>query len=84
MINNVQTPINPQGFTNQQNISGVFGQAVDNTFNRNIGGAQPQVPTDPLSGQPFDPTMNQNPTAPVPPPAGVQTPITPTYDINNY
>lgn len=84
MINNVQTPINPQGFTNQQNISGVFGQAVDNTFTRNVGGIQPQIPTDPLTGQPIDPTMSQSATTPVvPPPVGVQSSITPTYGLNN-
>jgi hypothetical protein len=84
MNNNLQTPINPQGFTNQQNISGMFGQAVDNTFTRNVGAEQSQIPTDPLTGLKIDPTMSQDPNAPLPPPMGVQTPTTPIYDINNY
>lgn len=78
-----QTPINPQGFTNQQNIGGVFGQQVPNTFTRDVNNAQSQVPTDPLTGQQIDPTMDQSASMPVPPPVGVQTPTTPFYGINN-
>lgn len=82
MINNLQTPINPQGFTNQQNISGVFGQQVPNTFGRTVG-PQPVPPTDPLTGNVIDPTMDQSASAPVSPPVGVQLPTTPYYGINN-
>jgi hypothetical protein len=72
-----QTQINPQGFTNQNNINGVFGQAMQSTYNRQVG------TIDPLTGQNIDPTMSQSPNTPIAPPTGVQTPITPVYDINN-
>lgn len=79
-----QTPVNPQGFTNQGNISGVFGQAMPNTYNRQVGQATPFMQTtDPLTGESMDPTMSQSAYTPVPPPTGVQTQIAPTYDINN-
>lgn len=79
-----QTPINPQGFTNQNNIGGVFGQAISNTYNRQVGQGSPLMQTiDPLTGENIDPTMDQSPYMPVPPPTGVETPITPIYDINN-
>jgi hypothetical protein len=79
-----QTQINPQGFTNQNNINGVFGQAMPNTYNRQVGQASPLMQTiDPLTGENIDPTMDQSPSMPIVPPAGVQTPITPVYDINN-
>ena len=72
-----QNQINPQGFTNQNNISGVFGQAMPNTYNRQVG------TVDPLTGNTIDPTMDQSPSMPVAPPTGVQTSTTPVYDINN-
>lgn len=79
-----QTPINPQGFTNQNNISGVFGQAMPNTYNRQIGQTTPFMQTiDPLTGESINPTMDQSVNMPVPPPTGVQTSTTPVYDINN-
>lgn len=79
-----QTPINPQGFTNQNNIGGVFGQAMPNTYNRQVGQTSPLMQTiDPLTGESINPTLDQSPYMPVIPPTGVQTPITPVYDINN-
>lgn len=92
MINRPQTPINPKGFTNQNNIQKVFGSANPGTFTRTVGDAvdftgmatPPPPPTDPLTGLAFDPTMDQSPNAPVPPPTGVQLPVTPPYGLNTY
>ncbi len=68
------TPINPKGFTNTDNITGVFGAQVPNTFTRDVS---PTVNTPrPLPADYLN--------TPVPPPAGVETPITPNYDINGY
>ena len=66
------TPINPKGFTNTDNIQGMFGAQVPNTFTRNVNGA-----TDPNTLAMVDPLAN-----PMPPPVGVETPIVPPYDIN--
>jgi hypothetical protein len=52
----------------------MFGTQVPNTFTRNVN-------------NPYDPTntLATNPgVSPVPPPTGVDTPIVPPYDINNY
>lgn len=86
MAFNTPTPINPQGFTNQNNISAMFGTAVPGTFNRDLTPGVPQnlqIPSDPLTGQPIDPLVGVTPNGPVTPPLGVQTPTTPIYDINN-
>ena len=83
MAINIPAPINPQGFTNQNNITGMFGSAVPGTFNRNVAPELPAPPTDPLTGQVLNPLADTNPNGPVAPPVGVQTPITPIYDINN-
>lgn len=83
---NPQNPyneINPNAFSGKNNINGVFGQAMPGTFNRNVPGTQQGVVMDPLTGNQIDPTMAQNTTMPIAPPNGVQTPITPTYDLNN-
>ena len=67
------TPINPKGFTNTNNIQGVFGTQVPNTFTRDVNNT-------------YDPTntLATNPgVSPTPPPAGVETTIVPPYDINN-
>jgi len=72
MIN--QTPINPKGFTNMNNIQGMYGAQVPNTFTRDVN-------------NPYDPTsaLATNPgVSPTPPPTDVETPIVPPYDINNY
>ena len=71
MIN--PTPINPKGFTNINNIQGMYGTQVPNTFTRDVS-------------NPYDPTntLATNPAASaIPPPTGVETPIVPPYDINN-
>ena len=90
MIQRPQTPINPKAFSNQANIAGVYGNAMPGTFNRNMN-ASPVPTTDPLTGQVIDPTMDQGVTGmnpvvqgstPILPPAGVETPIAPIYDIN--
>jgi len=68
------TPVNPKGFTNTNNIEGVFGTQVPNTFTRNVN-------------NPYDPssmTVDTSLTNPTTPPTGVETPITPPYDLNNY
>ena len=66
MINQNQTPINPNAFTNQGNINGMFGQEMPGTFNRQV---------DPATGYPLDqnvnPMANQNTMQPVPSPIGV-------------
>jgi hypothetical protein len=85
----MQTPINPKGFTNQNIINDMFGMANPGTFTRTVG--QPAngqsadvVPTNPLTGLTIDPTADQSPSAPLPPPAGVQSDITPPYGLNTY
>jgi len=83
MTQNQQAPVNPNAFTNQGNIQGIYGQSMPGTFNRSINSPFTQM-VDPLTGLTIDPTMSQDPNAPLPPPAGVQTPTTPIYDINNY
>jgi len=71
MIN--PTPINPKGFTNMNNIQGMYGTQVPNTFTRDVN---------PMAGMtpPMEPDYS---SVPIPPPAGVETPITPNYNINN-
>jgi len=85
-----QTPINPKAFSNQNAITNMYGNSVPGTFNRSVGSPLNQT-LDPLTGQTIDPTMDQstagiNPVVQgdtaIPPPTGVQVPITPTYDIN--
>ena len=71
MIN--PTPINPKGFTNMNNIQGMYGAQVPNTFTRDIN---PVAGTTPAM-------MPDYSSVPVPLPVGVETPITPTYNINN-
>lgn len=84
-----QTPINPKAFSNPGTIANLYGKAMPGTFNRNMGPLAQTV--DPLTGQAIDPTMDQstagmNPAiqgdTATPPPAGVEVPITPVYDIN--
>ena len=71
MIN--PTPINPKGFTNMNNIQSMYGAQIPNTFTRDVN---------PMAGT--APTMMPDYSGiPVPPPTGVETPITPTYNINN-
>jgi hypothetical protein len=85
-----QTPINPKALgNNTRTIQNMYGRSMPGSFNRNMGPLTQM--TDPLTGQVIDPTMDQstagmNPivqgdTA-VAPPAGVEVPITPIYDIN--
>jgi hypothetical protein len=90
MIQRPQTPISPKAFSNQGTIANMYGAAMPGTFNRNTS-ISPTPTTDPLTGQVIDPTMDQgtvgmNPvvqgSTPILPPAGVETPIAPIYDIN--
>jgi hypothetical protein len=90
MIKKPQTPISPKAFSNQGTIANLYGQAMPGTFNRNVSPLAQAI--DPLTNQVIDPTMDQgtdnmDPTiqlgGPIPPPVGVQTPITPTYDALN-
>ena len=85
-----QTPISPKAFSNQGTIQSMYGQAMQGTFNRSFGSPFAQM-ADPLTGQYIDPTMDQSPVNPVQdtslpqqPPVGVETPVAPVYDINNY
>jgi hypothetical protein len=90
MIQRPQAPINPKAFSNQGTIANMYGSAMPGTFNRSMNASA--VPTtDPLTGQVIDPMMNQSITGIDPvvqgntaiaPPEGVETPITPIYDIN--
>lgn len=90
MIQRPQTPISPKAFSNQETIASMYGNTMPGTFNRDMNASA--VPTtDPLTGQVIDPTMSQstagmNPVIQgntvVPPPAGVEVPITPIYDLN--
>ena len=75
--------ISPKAFSNSGTIEKMMGKAIPNSpFMQMI---------DPLTGVAIDPTMSQDPNAPapintgtpLPPPLGVQTPIVPTYDLNN-
>jgi hypothetical protein len=72
MIN--PTPINPKGFTNINNIQSMFGTQVPNTFTRDV--SNPYDTTNTLATSPG--------VSPTPPPTGVEMPIVPPYDINNY
>ncbi len=67
------TPINPKGFTNMNNIQGMYGTQVPNTFTRNVN--NPYNTTNTLATNPG--------VSPIPPPIDVETPIVPPYDINN-
>jgi hypothetical protein len=83
-----QTPISPTALSNQSTINDVYGQMVPGTYNRSVGSplqqmVEPAVAIDPLTGQQIDPTMDQSPSMPLPPPVDVQTGITPNYGINN-
>jgi hypothetical protein len=83
-----QTPISPTALSNQSTINDVYGQMVPGTYNRSVGSplqqmVEPSVAIDPLTGQQIDPTMDQSPSMPLPPPVDVQTGITPNYEINN-
>ena len=85
-----QTPINPKALGNNTGtIANMYGRSMPGSFNRNMGPLAQMA--DPLTGQVIDPTMDQstagmNPViqgdTAVPPPAGVEVPITPIYDIN--
>jgi len=75
--------ISPKAFSSAGTIEKMMGKAVPNSpFMQMI---------DPLTGIALDPTMSQDPNAPAPintgvplaPPLGVQTPITPNYNLNN-
>lgn len=90
-----QAPINPKAFSNQNNISGVYGQNNPGTFTRTVGPLTQMV--DPSLAMGIDPTNPGAPNAiqndmaatgfsqnqPQQPPIGVETPIAPIYDLNN-
>jgi hypothetical protein len=64
--------INPKAFSNQEAIVGMYGTANPGTFTRTVGNNTMTKPVDMMASQ----------DAPIPPPAGIQTPITPNYDLN--
>jgi hypothetical protein len=70
-----QAPINPKAFSNTKAIKGMYGKQNPGTFNRNVQG----------SGSPImqmeDMAVLED--APQMPPQGVQTNISPTYDLSN-
>ena len=79
--------ISPTAFSNQDTINAVFGQSNPNTFTRSIG----QAPISQMPAQDIDAGMPMQDTnenfggmgGAQLPPIEVQTPITPTYDLNN-
>lgn len=77
--------ISKKAFSNVENIKGVMGESVKGTFNRSVGKSPLKQSIDPLTGEYLDPAIDltTNNTV-VPPPVGVQTQITPNYDINNF
>ena len=94
-----QTPISPKALSNQGTINAMFGQAVPGTYTRNVMGSplmqsaadgrmtsqgyMPGVdPTD-MSNQPTLNALQASTGMPIPPPAGVQQPIAPFYDLSN-
>lgn len=96
MINNQLQPnmISPKALSNQNTIQGVFGQANPNTFTRTVGAptmqmtsqgyVPPMDPTNPGAQNDVNAIMAQagQTAQAIPPPYGVQQPITPTYDLN--
>ena len=96
MQNNQMQPnaISPTALSNQGTINGVFGNAVANTFTRSVGTplnqmtsqgyVPPMDPTNPGAQNDVNAVMAQADqfTQAIPPPYGVQQPITPTYDLN--
>jgi hypothetical protein len=74
------TPINPKGFTNTNNIQGMYGESVPNTFTRNVAQSTDGVRK---IASPDLGMQNQLVSDPTAPPMGVQTPVAPIYDINN-
>lgn len=83
------TPISPTAFSNPDAISGVFGQANEGTFTRTVGDtplmqmADPgYMPMDDASMAGADMALDEYGQAQMPP-MEVETPITPTYDLNN-
>lgn len=83
MTQKQQTQISPKAFSNYGTIQGMYGQAMPGTFNRSVGSPFMQT-MDSMNNQPTDLNTNQNFSLPQPPPTGVETPVTPVYDINNY
>ena len=87
MINNMTynnqlqpNAISPNALSNQDAVQGVFGQANQGTFTRTVGNAAiGQMPNQEMdaSGNSVGYGNAQMP------PSEVQTPITPTYDLNN-
>lgn len=94
MQNNQMQPnaISPTALSNQGTINGVFGDAIANTFTRSVGTplnqmtsqgyVPPMDPTNPGMQNDVNAIMAQSDEA-IPPPYGVQQPITPTYDLNS-
>jgi hypothetical protein len=83
------TPISPTAFSNQDAIGGMFGAANEGTFTRTVGDTPLMQMADPGYMPMEDPSMtgadvalDQYGQAQMPP-MEVQTPITPTYDLNN-
>lgn len=72
--------ISQKAFTNTDNIKGMMGEIVPNTFNRKVGSSPLRQEMDPIMDPMIDPMMD----APLTPPNRIKTPITPPYDLNNY
>lgn len=83
--------ISPKALSNQETIGGVFGQAVPNTYTRNVSPLNQMTsqgympPTDPYTGsnQADVNAIMATSGAPLPPPAGVQQQPNPYYGLSN-
>ena len=97
MIKTQQTPISPKALSNQGAITSMFGSPVAGTFNRNISplaqsaqggemtsqGYMPGIDPTNASAQPTMDALQASTGMPLPPPSGVQQPISPYYDLSN-
>jgi hypothetical protein len=85
------TMISPKAFSNQGTINGVFGQAVPNTYTRNVSPLNQMTsqgympPVDPLTGsnQADVNAVLATSGSPLPPPVGVQQDPNPYYGLSN-
>lgn len=75
------TAISPTAFTNQNAITGMFGAENPGTFTRTVGDT-PLAQMDDTSMMGADMPLDEYGQAQMPP-MEVETPITPTYDLNN-
>lgn len=71
--------MNPRAFTNMNALQNVNGAVMPGTFNRMVNTDLGMTGINPYTGT----GINQPVQTPQYPPTGVQTDITPDYEINN-